>query len=201
MRARPEAPRQSKRTRRAAAGDPEHAPEARGSGRAQRGSAGDDQGKPGMERRPRPKALIECAGVAMPRQQQRASGGRGEEYAQRGRGADRAVKGLTVIGILGIQHDERDGLGPRDHPALVHLAASRDRRPVDAGCGAALAIRAQAVNLELNGARLANRGGSLVARAGRPGAQAGDPGRACLHRLDPGRTQSSPAWGTSIRRE
>ena len=74
---------------------------------------------------------------------------RAEVDAQRRRRAHRHVEPLLARGRGRVEHDQRSGVELGDQPALEHLAAPRHRRPVDARRRRALAVRPQAVDLEL----------------------------------------------------
>ena len=85
------------------------------------------------------------------RQQQRAAALARQVHAQRRGRAHGHVERLLAGRRAGVEHDQRRGVEVGDQSPLDHLAGASDRRPVDARRWRALAIRAQAVDLELRG--------------------------------------------------
>ena len=88
--------------------------------------------------------------------------------------------------MLCVQCYQRSRFGARDDSTLVHVAAACDRGPMDAGGGTAVAIRPEAVDLELDRSRLPDRRCPLLSRCRRAGPFAVDRRRPDhIHRLDP----------------
>src|SRR5215204_3183366 len=75
----------------------------------------------------------------------------GEVDAERAGGPHRLVECLLARRTGGVQDHERGGVEPCHETALEHLARAREGRPVDPRRRGALAVRPQAVDLELGG--------------------------------------------------
>ena len=167
VRAGAEAAREAERASGRAAGHPENAALLSHPRRAGGRYAGRDDREPRVERRPGAEPLVERARRAVAGQEQRAPGGRREVHAQGPGGANGAIEGFLIVGLLGVQHHQRHRFRARDHPPLVHLAAAGDGRPVDPRRRAALAIRTQPIDVELDRPRLADGRGAIVTRVRR----------------------------------
>ena len=115
-----------------------------------RGAAGLDHGQVGVDVGPRPELRVDLQRTALARHEQRASAGRRQVDADRGRRANRGVKRVLIGRIEPVQHHERRRVGAGDQPVLHHLAGAGHGRPVDARRWAAVAVRTQPVDLEVD---------------------------------------------------
>src|SRR5215211_80801 len=128
---------------------PEHRARPRPQRAGRRGWALLDQRQPDVHAAPSAHVVSDLDRAAVARQEDRAAAVPGQPDAQRPRRSHRLVQRLLARRGGRVEKDERRRVELSDEPALEHLAATGDGRPVDARGGGAVPVGAQAVDLEL----------------------------------------------------